>query len=165
MSDTQDQDQNQYKDPRHLARLLALQYLYSKYFAQKFDIKNNVFEPQTLLDAIDETKFDKNLYIKIIEGVEKYESTIDELTQEMAPQWPLDQLNPINLIILRIAIWEGFIGDITPPKVAINEAIELDKALSTVSNSAFINGVLGNIYADQNLQKRLKEELKAKYGE
>lgn len=162
MSDTQ--DQTQLKDPRHLARLLALQYLYSKYFAQKYDIANNVFEPQTLLEAIDESKFDKNLYIKIIDGVEKHQKIIDDIIQEMAPQWPLEQLNPINLIILRISIWEGFIGDITPPKVAINEAIELDKALSTVSNSAFINGVLGNIYADQNLQKRLKDQLEQNYG-
>ena len=163
MSDFQDQPQT--KDPRHLARLLALQYLYSKYFAQKYELENNVFEPQTLLEAIDEVKFDKNLYVKIIEGVEKYQTAIDQLIQEMAPQWPLEQLNPINLIILRIAIWEGFISDVTPPKVAINEAIELDKSLSTVSNSAFINGVLGNIYADQNLQKRLKDDLKTKYGQ
>ena len=116
------------------------------------------------MEAIDESKFDKNLYIKIIDGVEKHQKIIDDIIQEMAPQWPLEQLNPINLIILRISIWEGFIGDITPPKVAINEAIELDKALSTVSNSAFINGVLGNIYADQNLQKRLKDQLEQNYG-
>jgi len=148
------------KDPRHLARLLALQFLYTKYFSQKYDIDNKVFEPQSLLEAIDEVKFDKWLYIKIIEGVEEHQDAIDNLIQEIAPQWPIDQLNPINLIILRIGMWEGFVGNITPPKVAINEAIELDKALSTVSNSAFINGVLGNIFADQNLQKRLKDSTK-----
>ena len=145
------------KDPRHLARLLALQFLYSKHFAKKNSIDNQVFEPQSLLDAIDENKFDKNLYIKIIEGVESHETSIDSIIQEVAPKWPIDQLNPINLIILRIAMWEGFIGQVTPPKVAINEAIELDKALSTISNSAFINGVLGNIFADQNLQNHIKD--------
>jgi N utilization substance protein B len=147
----------QSKDPRHLARLLALQFLYSKYFSKKYQIDSKVFEPQSLLEAIDEKKFDKNLYIKIIEGVEVNEKKIDDLIQEVAPQWPIEELNPINLIILRIGIWEGFIGEITPPKVAINEAIELDKSLSNVSNSGFINGVLGNIYADQNLQKTLKD--------
>jgi len=157
MSDIQAEPKH--TDPRHLARLLALQFLYSKYFSKKYGIESHVFEPQSLLEAIDEAKFDKTLYIKIIEGVEKWEKQIDELIQEVAPQWPIDQINPINLIILRISIWEGFIGDITPPKVAINEAIELDKVLSSVSNSAFINGVLGNIYADQNLQKRLKDSL------
>ena len=159
MSDTE--QNSQIKDPRHLARLLSLQYLYSRHFSQKYEVDNYVFEPQTLLEAVDESKFDKSLYIKIIEGVEKFQKQIDELIQEMAPQWPLDQLNPINLIILRIAIWEAFISDTTPPKVAINEAIELDKALSSVSNSAFINGVLGNIYADQNLQKNLKDKIKS----
>lgn len=144
-------------DPRRMARLLAIQFLFSKLFSERNNIDTIVFEPQTLLDIVDETKFDKKLYINLIEGVESSQEEIDKILKNAAPEWPLDQLNPINLIILRIGLWEGFIGMITPPKVAINEAIEMDKVLSSVSNSQFINGVLGKIYENQdNLLKNIE---------
>ncbi len=138
-------------DPRRIARLLAIQYLFSRLFAERTNIDSTVFEPQTLLEIVDEDKFDKKLYVAIVNGVEKDQTEIDRIITKTAPQWSIDQLNPINLIILRVGLWEGFVGKITPPKVSINEAIELDKVLSSVPNSSFINGVLGKIFEDNSL--------------
>ncbi len=144
-------------DKRHLSRLLAVQYLFTKFFAEKNNLDFQVFEPQTLLQIIDETKFNSDLYQKIVGGVEEFKLKLDNIIQEVAPAWPIDQINPVNLIILRMSIWEAFIGRITPPKVVINEAIQLDKELSSKSNSSFINGVLGNIYNNQSLQDKLSK--------
>lgn len=142
-------------DKRHLSRLLAVQYLFTKFFAEKSSQDYQVFEPQALLQIIEEEKFNSDLYNKLIDGVENYKDKIDIIIQEVAPAWPIDQINPINLIILRMSIWEAFIGCITPPKVVINEAIELDKELSSKSNSSFINGVLGNIYSSEEFKNKL----------
>lgn len=150
-----DEENTQPKDSRHLARLLAVQFLFTKFFALKDQIDYQVFEPSTLLQIIDEKKFATKLYERIIEGVENHEKEIDKVIQEVAPAWPIDQINPVNLIILRAAIWEAFIATITPPKVVINEAIELDKALSSKTNSNFINGVLGNIFNNDTLKAQL----------
>lgn len=142
-------------DKRHLSRLLAVQYLFTRFFAEKNNVDYQAFEPQALLQIIDENKFNTKLYQELIDGVEKHKEAIDKIIEEVAPAWPLDQINPINLIILRLAIWEGFVGKINPPKVVINEAIELDKELSSKTNSSFINGVLGNIFSNAELQERL----------
>lgn len=143
------EEQNQSTDPRHVARLLAVQYLFSK--LKNTDEDNYItFEVDSLLQIIEESKYDKGLYEKLIDGVEKNFEEIDKLIQEKAPEWPINQINPVNLTILRAAIWEGFIGEITPPKVVINEAIEISKVLSSESDSSFINGVLGSIYKSES---------------
>jgi len=155
MEDSSIQDQS--TDKRHLSRLLAVQYLFTRFSAEKMQLDLQVFEPQALLQIIDESKFNSKLYQQLIEGTEKFQSQIDNTIQEVAPAWPIDQINPINLIILRMSIWEAFVGMITPPKVVINEAIELDKELSSKSNSSFINGVLGNIFSSDDFKKKLAD--------
>jgi transcription antitermination protein NusB len=149
-------DDNQtYSDSRRVARLLAIQFLFTKFFAEKNQLDYLAFEPATLLQLLEEKKFNGNLYEAIIEGVEKHLAETDKVIQEAAPAWPLDQINPVNLIILRAAIWEAFISCMTPPKVVINEAIELDKALSSKTNSNFINGVLGSIFSNEEIKNKL----------
>jgi N utilization substance protein B len=64
----------------------------------------------------------------------------------------------VDLQILRIAIYEGFVGTITPPKVAIDEAIEVAKDFGGEINSKFVNGVLGAIYEQQKKDNKDKEE-------
>jgi N utilization substance protein B len=136
---------NEKVDPRRLARLLAIQFLFTKLKAQRNSEDYSFFEPNALLHEIEEKKFDSRLYEEIIEGVEVSEPQIDELITSNAPEWPLDQLNPVDLLILRVAIWEAKIAEKNPFKVAINEAIEISKVISSDKSAKFINGVLGSI--------------------
>ena len=78
---------------------------------------------------------------KILENRDK----LNKLIIKAAPQWPIDKLNKIDLVILWLAIYELENED-TPPKVVIDEAVELAKEFGSESSSSFINGVLGTIY-------------------
>lgn len=132
-------------DPRHLSRELALQSL----FSQDFDINEESKESFDLseLTAIDEIdNFNEELYNRLVVGVKEKQEEIDETITKFAPQWPISQMKLVDLQILRISIYEGFIEKITPPKVAIDEAIELAKEFGGDSSSKFVNGVLGAIY-------------------
>lgn len=144
-------------EPKHIARLLAVQYLFTQFQNEKLGDTNLFFEPNSLLNELDKTKYDTKLYENIIDGVNEHKEKIDEVIQQLAPAWPLDQINPVNLIILRASIWEAFIAGITPAKVVIDEAIELDKALSTVESSSFINGVLANIFNNEKIKEELSK--------
>jgi N utilization substance protein B len=70
---------------------------------------------------------------------------IDEEIKKSAPTWPIEKLNKIDLAILRLAVYELRKED-TPPKVVIDEAVELAKEFGSENSSSFINGVLGTIY-------------------
>jgi transcription antitermination protein NusB len=82
---------------------------------------------------------------RLIEGVIDYKEQMDRLIARVAPEWPLDQMAVIDRNILRIAIYEFLIGDETPVKVAINEAVELAKTYGSDSAPRFVNGVLGTL--------------------
>lgn len=143
-------------EPKHIARLLAIQYLFTRYRNNKDLSENLYFEPNSLLNEIEKSKYDTKLYEGIIDGVVYFEEKINKLVAKLAPAYPLEQINPINLIILQSAIWEAFIEELTPPLIVIDEAIELDKALSTVESSSFVNGVLANIFANEEIKNDLK---------
>jgi N utilization substance protein B len=81
-----------------------------------------------------------------IKGVKKNLKESDDLICNAAPEWPLEQISAIDKTILRIAIFEILHSDEVPPKVAINEAVELGKTFGGENSSKFINGVLGTIY-------------------
>ncbi len=132
------------KDPRHFARLLAIQ----TFFSENFDLNTNrkKHSLKDLKEINEMGDYDKELFKKIIEGVRENKSEIDEKISKYAPQWSLEQIKKVDLEILRIAIYEGFVAKITPPKVAIDEAIELAKELSGEASDKFVNGVLGAIY-------------------
>lgn len=132
-------------DPRHQARILALQELFSKYF----NIKNIPVEEisvKELVEINEMGEYNEDLYEKILTGVTENTEEIDKVISQYAPQWPITQIKSVDLQILRIAIFEGFIGKITPPKVAIDEAIEVAKDFGGEISSKFVNGVLGAIY-------------------
>lgn len=132
-------------DPRHQARILALQELFSKYF----NIKNVPVEEisvKELVEINEMEEYNEDLYEKILAGVTENTEEIDKVISQYAPQWPISQIKSVDLQILRIAIFEGFIGKITPPKVAIDEAIEVAKDFGGEISSKFVNGVLGAIY-------------------
>ena len=127
---------------RHLSRVIAMQSLYEWDFRPKSDmteIKNrNIANYQEDADGA---------YIDLtIAGVQRYQKEIDNQITQAAPEWPLEQIAAIDKTILRIAIFEILYSDDVPPKVAINEAVELGKTFGGGNSSKFINGVLGTVY-------------------
>ena len=135
-------------DPRHLARILALQELFSSYFNRNNqNVDRLPLEDLITLNEIDD--YNKELLDQIINGVEGKQDEIDALITKYAPQWPISQMKLVDLQILRMAILEGFIDKITPPKVAIDEAIEIAKDFGGETSGKFVNGVLGAIYEEE----------------
>ncbi|MES2135384.1 MAG: transcription antitermination factor NusB [Patescibacteria group bacterium] len=84
----------------------------------------------------------------LLDGILAKQSEIDEVMATSAPQWPLDKIAPIDRNILRIGLYELLFAnkEEVPPKVALNEAIELAKAYGSDSSGKFVNGVLGAVY-------------------
>ncbi len=132
---------------RHLARSIAMQALFEWDFREQsaeilpliIDRDLKEFGP-----GLDETEFAK----KIIDDVHQNMTDIDKLIVQYAPQWPIEQITIIDRNILRIGIYELKFNNEVPPKVAINEAIELAKNFGGPASGRFINGVLGAIYKD-----------------
>lgn len=131
---------------RHLARTVALQSLFQwDFMGQGANVEELVkinwqeFGPQ-----YDDGGFALNL----VREVMMHLKAIDKLIVEYAPEWPLEQITNVDRNVLRIGIYELKIDAKIPPKVAINEAIELAKSFGGESSGKFVNGVLGSIYRD-----------------
>ena len=134
---------------RHLGRIIALQTLYEFEFRKESEdstadvkeiLSRNLARYET---AIDDTDFVEAL----VTGVLKEQKAIDEKIQPIAPDWPIDQIARVDRNILRLGVYELLHqGKIVPPKVAINEAVELAKAFGSDNSSKFVNGVLGTAY-------------------
>jgi N utilization substance protein B len=93
-----------------------------------------------------EGNVDVDFYDMIVDGVIKNQPILDKMIGECAPEWPIDQIPPIDRIILELAIFELKFEKDLPPKVAIDEAVELAKQFGADNSSKFINGVLGSVY-------------------
>ncbi|MFA6184062.1 MAG: transcription antitermination factor NusB [Parcubacteria group bacterium] len=152
---------------RHLQRSIAMQSLFEWDFngSNKDDVLNIVDKNiKELAIGIEET----DLVLALVEGTLKNQGDIDELIEQCAPEWPLSQITIVDRNILRIGIFELLYGNYenVPPKVAINEAIELAKTFGGPNSAKFINGVLGTIYRemgeplkdDDKKKKEAKEE-------
>ncbi|MFH1354465.1 MAG: transcription antitermination factor NusB [bacterium] len=131
---------------RHLSRSVALQSLFEWDFRHKKDrlkeiTKHNVDE---FAPGMDDAGFVYALALGVLNNIDE----IDKLIVESAPDWPLEQITNVDRNVLRLGIYELKYAkaDDVPPKVAINEAIELAKTFGGVSSGKFINGVLGTIY-------------------
>ncbi len=143
---------------RHLSRSIAMQTLYEWDFnnrgkvsppkadqplAGKIDeiLKRNI---QEFGPGLEDDEFVRDLIKGVLENREK----IDAIIIKTAPEWPLEQINLVDRNILRLGIYELLFGNRggVPPKVAINEAIELAKSFGGETSGKFINGVLGTIY-------------------
>jgi transcription antitermination protein NusB len=136
---------------RTRARSVALQVLY--------EIDLTAHPPGLVLEQRleDEGIEDKQLQDfarQIVQGVLPNVEKLDNFIAQHAPEWPLDQVAVIDRNILRIAMWEFAVSDLTPLKVAINEAIELAKVYGSDSSPRFINGVLGSLANRQNELQR-----------
>jgi N utilization substance protein B len=109
------------QDPRHKRRRRAVCSLYTAGFGQAKPLRGLAGE------------------------TEKSQTKIDKLIQKAAPQWPLARINRIDLAILRLAVYELTVAKKEPPKVIIDEAVELAKEFGSESSPGFVNGALGNI--------------------
>ena len=134
---------------RHLGRIVALQTLYEfEFLSQSGDPDVNVDEILGRNLARYETAIDDTAFVKdLVEGVLAARDELDAKLQPIAPEWPLEQIARIDRSVLRLGLYELLHrSDKVPPKVAINEAVELAKAFGSDNSSKFINGVLGTAF-------------------
>lgn len=108
-------------DPRHQKRRQVVQVLFAWGFK--------------------DGKIENEMASKVILKLNK----IDNIIGKCAPEWPIDQINRVDLAVLRLAIYEMSIAKIEPPKVVIDEAVELAKEFGSESSPSFVNGVLGAV--------------------
>ena len=132
---------------RHLGRIVVLQTLYEQEFRlecgdKSFDL-GKVLERN--ISRYKRTIEDQSFVKRLAQGVNKKQKGLDKLLQPLAPEWPLDQIARMDRIVLRMSAYELLHEPKTPPKVAINEAVELAKAFGGENSSKFINGVLGTL--------------------
>lgn len=147
---------------RHLGRIVAFQSLYEYDFrgAQDSGLKLKEIMRRNIDQygkSIDDTKFIDSL----VKGVVKKQVEIDGVIAPAAPDWPVEQIARVDKIILRMAVFELTeelpAGKETPPKVVINEAVELAKSFGGENSSKFVNGVLGTIYREQSEPESAKK--------
>ncbi len=146
-------------DPRHLARIIAVQTLFQRNFiGDKSTSKTKEYKESQLASINEFRQYDKALASKLIEGAEQNEEKADKIIKKYATEWPLEQITLIDRNILRLGIFEMLYHQHIPARVAINEAIELAKSYGGASSSKFVNGVLGSLYKDILPQIKEKEE-------
>lgn len=163
---------------RHLCRSIAMQSLYEWDFdgslidaslqrKGKFDreklceiLENNLEEYAA---GLEDVSFGRELVFGVADNIKE----IDSIISKLAPEWPLEQVTIINRNVLRIGIYELKFGkrDDVPPKVAINESIELAKTFGGQSSGKFINGVLGSLYKELEKEQQGKPAAVAEGGE
>lgn len=117
------------RDPRHLERTKIMQEL----FAHAFNSANRLEHPTAA---------------KIAQN----RDGIDRLITESAPTWPIEKINKIDLAILRQAVYELVISKTAPPKVVVDEAVEIAKEYGSDASPSFINGALGKLITDQHIK-------------
>jgi len=108
------------QDPRHQKRIRRMQHLFTM-----------SYQPSARMTDIAD--------------IIPHLTTVDERIQKSAPEWPLDKIAKIDLAVLRLAVWELAVNKTQPPKVIIDEAIELAKSFGNPNSPKFVNGVLGTI--------------------
>jgi len=135
---------------RHLARSIALQSLYEWDFYKKIRDLEEILERNILKfgAGFDEEEFVRKLGRGVLKNIEK----LDNIIAQSAPERPVPQLSIIDRNLLRLGLFELLYEnkEEVPPKVAINEAIELAKNFVGESSGKFINGVLGTVYKELN---------------
>ena len=133
---------------RHLSRSIVMQSLYEWDFWNKERDLDDILRKN--MGEFAAGMSDMDFIHELIDGVmDKFED-INKTIEKYAPEWPLEQITIVDRNVLRVGIYELLYGDEenVPPKVAINESIELAKTFGGESSGKFINGVLGAVYKD-----------------
>ncbi len=131
---------------RHLSRSIVLQSLYEWDFYDKKPALKDIVQ-RDIKDfgpGLEELDF----IWQLSEGVQKHMPELDKIIEKAAPEWPIDKIAILDRNVLRIGLFELLYAnkEEVPPKVAINEAIELAKNFAGPTSGKFINGVLGTVY-------------------
>jgi N utilization substance protein B len=158
---------------RHLSRSVVLQTLF------EWDFDNKLPTAKQIQSAKFQTVFERNIkefspdskdkpfMENLLETVVQKQKDLDTLIEKAAPDWPLDKISVVDRNILRIGLSELLFADRNevPPKVAINEAIELAKSFGGETSGRFVNGVLGAVYKEMGEPgKNEVAKPKKKYG-
>lgn len=147
---------------RHLGRIISLQSLYEYEFRIKAgdataDIDTIVAKNiKPYAKALGDTEF----VFELSNGVVDHTRELDAQLKPLAPEWPLDTIAAVDRNTLRIGLYELQLGKV-PPKVAINEAVELAKAFGSDNSSRFINGVLGTAFRQLGLEEDTEDKHEA----
>lgn len=155
---------------RHLGRIIVLQTLYEQ------EIRNECQDKTFKLEAVLRRNInryktvaqDHDFIKRLVRGIDAHKEALDGIIQPVAPEWPLDQIARMDRLILRIGTFElHYTESETPPKVVINEAVELAKAFGGENSSKFVNGVLGTVLTNKGgdvsktqMKSSLKKEVK-----
>jgi N utilization substance protein B len=147
---------------RHLGRIIALQTLYEQDFRRAsedatFDLdvvlKRNIERYASMVDDVE-------FIDKLVHGVSKQLDDLDKQLQPLAPEWPIEQIARMDRVVLRMGLYELQNEADVPPKVVINEAVELAKAFGSENSSKFINGVLGTALRQKEGESEAKPAAK-----
>lgn len=136
---------------RHLARIVAMQILFEWDFNNRSQKLGEVIERQ-IKEFAPGLGEDVAFIEALVRGVTKNMEEIDKTIEKYAPEWPIDKITIIDRNVLRLGIYELIIAQQVPPKVAINESIEIAKTYGGESSGRFVNGVLGAVFRDLELE-------------
>lgn len=134
---------------RHLSRSIVMQSLYEwDFYGKKPEALTKIIEKN--IKEFGPGLEDQTFIWQLITGVVEKLPELDKIIEKAAPEWPVEQITIIDRNVLRIGLYELLYAkrEEVPPKVAINEAIELAKTFGGESSGKFINGVLGTVYKE-----------------
>jgi N utilization substance protein B len=134
--------------PRRHVRVAAIQII----FALDMSESPDQLDPEEIARMAEAKAETQELVLAYVQNVLAHQSQIDEKIEQTATMWPMDQMALVDKAIMRLAVYELLFETDTPPKVVINEAVELAKIYASDSAPRFINGVLGTIY-EHNLSE------------
>lgn len=152
---------------RHLGRIIALQTLYELDFRREAGDANFTLE-EVLARNVDryQKQVDDVSFIEaLVHGVSTQEKALDTELQPIAPDWPIDQIARMDRVVLRMGLYELKNNADVPPKVVINEAVELAKAFGGENSSKFINGVLGTVMRQRDPESTAPADKPAEAGD
>ena len=153
---------------RHLGRVIVLQSLY------EYELRTLAHDPEVDLDIIvakniepyEKSLGDTEFVYNLAHNVAREFETLDTALAPMAPEWPIDSIAAIDRNVLRMGLYElSECRDTIPPKVAINEAVELAKSFGSENSSKFVNGVLGTAYKQLGISEDNNHEPEKKSDE
>lgn len=136
-------------DPRHEARKIAMGTLFAWNALPREvgEIQSHATKVYKELRANPDNpyNYDKALLDELVKEITSNINSLNKVVASAAPEWPVDKIAQLDLAILQIAVYELYLAENTPPKVAINEAVELAKEFGGETSSKFVNGVLGTV--------------------
>ncbi|MEV0946579.1 transcription antitermination factor NusB [Rhodococcus sp. NPDC049939] len=130
--------------PRHKARKRAVDFLFEAE-ARDLDPVDLATDRAELSSKVDSVAAVPEYTITLVTGVAENLDRLDEVISSHLQDWTLGRLPAVDRAILRIAVWELFHANDVPPVVAVDEAVELAKQLSTDESPGFVNGILGQV--------------------